>query len=1195
MNKNNPRTDRMNTNKHIAITVMFAVVMVSCPIHATVVNITSGSTSGYTMTDGNTYVVRNSVTFSNSTAGGNGMAVADNATVVLYVPEGITLTATGANGSGQTGGGAGILVPQTATLVITGRGTVKATGGNAGNGGKGSDGETGKLTPYSVNGQYMEPTRGNSGKGGSGGRGGGGSGAGIGGSGGQGGNSGDGGASVSSVGNGNTGNDGSTGSASTTMGIVYVLGNLTVNANSGNSGVSGTAGNHAKQTEFDYVGKNNQSKYWHFACGGGAGGGGGAGLAASCSIGAGGSSGGGGGGGGSGVLFSSYGSIPAAWPISNLDATNGTYNIYGGGGQGGSSGASEGHAGENRKSKKVVVSANEVNGMIQQTTKTYSGGSGGSGGSAGAEGGAGTLYSSQTANINANRTKLSAETHAAAQYTITFNVNGGTFSSSVQSLTATLGCPLPDCIPAPTKAGHVFRGWWTGAGGTVFYSADGTKRLNSYDRTANTPLYAIWEKNPVLTVASPFANCDPTPGTYERPSNTVIQASASELPPQERTQIICFGWVGTGSVPAAGNTTNVTFTLKNDSTLTWFWQTNVLISCSASGDGQISNGNGWFKKDGESAVFSFIPDTTYFSASLSGDTDGVLLDRIANTVSIPTDRPRDIQLAIASLDLSVVVSSPTTTIAWKTFGASGEWSIEPCADATDEYALRNGIIDIGETAVVEATVSGAGRLDFDWKISANRGDYARIYVDGTERARITRSANWANCEIDIDGTGTHTILWTYERNSATPAGEDAAFVDNVRWRPLVPLSVSASVGSPTPAVGMTNCLYGDVVAASIAMPGENNGTRFFCTGWTGTGNVPASGDGSSVSFVIETDSSLTWNSQTQYRIELQTEGSVESDFSEEWFNAGQTAVIPYRLLTSYAELELGGDADGVAINEIAGTLSAPATKPRSIVLRTTKTLTLAEALDGPDLVWTTDAGFEWSAQTAVTADNNDAAKSACVSGVDASGLETTVQGPGTLCWKWKLVAEDVAGLDVIVDDDFSCPFRSYEDSGDWATDSVEFADESTHTVRFEFWNVGSSAGDCAYLDEVSWTPAGGGKDRTVTTPESVPYVWLDEYQLGDGSEDGYETAALATAANGANKVWECYVAGLDPTNATSRFLAQIAVTNGTADVWWTPDLNEGGTKSERVYTIEGKTNLGDQFWGPTNESTRFFRVKVEMP
>ena len=120
----------------------FAVLMVVCSvcakINAAVITITEGSTTGYTMTDGNTYVVQNSVSFSNSTAGGSGMSVADGATVVLYVPAGVVLTATGANGSGQIGGGAGIHVPETATLVITGEGTVNATGGNAGDG---DDGE----------------------------------------------------------------------------------------------------------------------------------------------------------------------------------------------------------------------------------------------------------------------------------------------------------------------------------------------------------------------------------------------------------------------------------------------------------------------------------------------------------------------------------------------------------------------------------------------------------------------------------------------------------------------------------------------------------------------------------------------------------------------------------------------------------------------------------------------------------------------------------------------------------------------------------------------------------------------------------------------------------------------------------------------------------------------------------------------
>lgn len=126
----------MNISKYIAFAA-FAAIMVSGQLNAAVVNITQGSTSGYTMMDGNTYVVQKSVSFSNSSAGGSGMTVAENATVVLYVPAGVTLTAKGGNGSGQTGGGAGIRVPKTATLIITGEGSVNATGGNAGNGANG--------------------------------------------------------------------------------------------------------------------------------------------------------------------------------------------------------------------------------------------------------------------------------------------------------------------------------------------------------------------------------------------------------------------------------------------------------------------------------------------------------------------------------------------------------------------------------------------------------------------------------------------------------------------------------------------------------------------------------------------------------------------------------------------------------------------------------------------------------------------------------------------------------------------------------------------------------------------------------------------------------------------------------------------------------------------------------------------------
>ena len=63
---------------NLAVVATSAVVMASRQVDAAVVNVTEGSTSGYTMTDGNTYVIQNAVSFSNSTTGHSGMTVADS-------------------------------------------------------------------------------------------------------------------------------------------------------------------------------------------------------------------------------------------------------------------------------------------------------------------------------------------------------------------------------------------------------------------------------------------------------------------------------------------------------------------------------------------------------------------------------------------------------------------------------------------------------------------------------------------------------------------------------------------------------------------------------------------------------------------------------------------------------------------------------------------------------------------------------------------------------------------------------------------------------------------------------------------------------------------------------------------------------------------------------------------------------------
>ena len=253
--------------------------------------LTEGFTTGKTLgTAGTTtyYYADASLTFSNSTAGGSGLTILGN--VYLYLPQGVTVTCTGANASGQTGAGAGIELALGNALFLLGEGEVNATGGNAANGcngGNGGDADWDNSNDWS-------------GTGGTGGHGGGGAGAGIGTRGGQGGNGGAGAASVTSAWSTAGGSSGAAGQAGATaggMGELYVaqsFGNLTATGGAAAS-QSGSAGGAGKSALYD------GTAYNYTVAGGGGGGAGGFGGAAS-NIGTGGPGGGGGGGGASGNL-----------------------------------------------------------------------------------------------------------------------------------------------------------------------------------------------------------------------------------------------------------------------------------------------------------------------------------------------------------------------------------------------------------------------------------------------------------------------------------------------------------------------------------------------------------------------------------------------------------------------------------------------------------------------------------------------------------------------------------------------------------------------------------------------------------------------------------------------------------------------------------------------------------------------------
>jgi len=136
---------------------------------------------------------------------------------------------------------------------------------------------------------------------------------------------------------------------------------------------------------------------------------------------------------------------------------------------------------------------------------------------------------------------------------------------------------------------------------------------------------------------------------------------------------------------------------------------------------------------------------------------------------------------------------------------------------------------------------------------------------------------------------------------------------------------------------------------------------------------------------------------------------------------------------------------------------------------------------------------------------------------------------------------------------------------------------------------------CRWAASESGYPALVDQSETRTADASVPHLWLDRtalktYLVSQNVDTAdYEAMANATGANGC-KVWQSYVAGLDPSETNSHFEAQISFdSEGEPVVTYTPDLG-----SLRTYEVEGEESLSDA-WGAKSERSRFFRVKVSVP
>jgi hypothetical protein len=310
-----------------------------------------------------------------------------------------------------------------------------------------------------------------------------------------------------------------------------------------------------------------------------------------------------------------------------------------------------------------------------------------------------------------------------------------------------------------------------------------------------------------LTVVSDHDSPNPSGTTPYTPGTSVTASITSPVAGPTGYQYVCTGWTGTGDVPSSGTETTVTFTINQDSGITWNWK-----------------------------------EQTY--------------------LTVKTDPP--------------------------------------------------GI----------ATIPGEGWYD--------------IFTAVTLTAPPVPGYDFAYWDFNgvSQGSGVNPI--TVQVKCVATAHYTAA-------PPPVSLTVVSAYDSPSPS-GTTSYTPGTSVTASVTSPETIGGTRYVCTGWTGTGSVPSSGSGTTVTFTINQDSGITWLWKTQYYLTVTS--AYDTPTGQGWYDANTP-------VTSSVDLMVHVGSNFYKCTGWTGTGSAPASGTGNTV---SFTITQASSVTWK---WGSSVGGEW--------------------------------------------------------------------------------------------------------------------------------------------------------------------------------------------------------------------------------------------
>ena len=429
----------------------------------------------------------------------------------------------------------------------------------------------------------------------------------------------------------------------------------------------------------------------------------------------------------------------------------------------------------------------------------------------------------------------------------------------------------------------------------------------------------------------------------------------------------------------------------------------------------------------------------------------------------------------------------------------------------DDGVMTKYLGDGGEN-VLTGTFSGAGTLEFFYRVSSEAHDSFLFEVDGQRVVSVSGVGDWRVCTC-IVGEGDHVATWTYAKDATLSEGADCVFIDSVVWMPEShepPTDVVATDGESTANVRVSWTKCEGALSYEVGRAESEDSETVEVLGSTSLNSFPDTTGVGGVRYwycvrAIFPNGVSDWSLRDEgwrlvtLRISGGSAKTVPSAAGASSFsiagNAAWTAVSDSAWLTlglsegvgdmkvpfRYDENTSSDERTAiVTITDVAGSETRTVKVTQSAAVKVGSLVSLNAAADNAILRFSTSGAAAWFGQTFISHDGVDALRSGGIPHDTNTILSTTLDRGGELSFWWGSCCHSLDKLNLYVGGELVDSISGYSLTGggktnvlNWTYVTVEVPDGGA-VVKWEYLKNKTTASgeDAVFIDQITWSPSG---------------------------------------------------------------------------------------------------------------------------